>query len=209
MSEKITNTEYIHIVNDVFSEDMVKELKKECDAHFRKNLLFSDKIEVTKCIIDCHGLALSTSSYFPYDKRCWNIFCLKIKKYVIEYFNMVNVDEYSIVPHSCWAERSIKSNHKSEVYSEEFRIADDDWLNKHLVRSIYYLKNDNINNGTDIKYGNNIKSISGLQNSLIIFDGGTNPSSNKFPTDNSFQKYNIVFDWYINDPFNVPDWVLP
>jgi len=24
-----------------------------------------------------------------------------------------------------------------------------------------------------------------------------------------YVKYNIVFDWYINIPFGVPDWVLP
>jgi len=213
MPERIINTEYIHVVKNVFSDELVQELKKECDIHFEKNLLHSDKIEVTKCIIDCHGLALSVSSYFPYDKRCWNIFCLKIKKYVLEYFNNVGVDESVVVPHSCWAERSVLQQLSLDLslttFREGFRIVDDDWLKKHLVRSIYYLKNPDPKFGTDIKFGKTIKSIPGEENSLVVFDGGTHQCSNKFPVGLDSLKYNIVFDRYINYPFGVPDWVLP
>lgn len=200
-------SDYIHIVKNVFSDDLRNTLILSCDNHFKHNLLHSDSVEVTKCIIDCHGLALSTSSYFPYDERCWNILCLKIKHYVLEYSRLVGIDEFSIVPHSCWAERSKKIKTEKEYFNDDFRLVDDNWLKKHMIRSVYYLQTDNSKFGTDIKIGNEIKLIQGEQNSLVIFDGGTYPCSNKFPINNA--KYNIVFDWYINEPFDVPDWVLP
>lgn len=90
----------------LFSDDLRNTLLMSCNKHFEYNLLHSDSVDVTKCIIDCHGLALSTSSYFPYDERCWNILCLKIKHHVLEYARLVGIDEFNIVPHSCWAERS-------------------------------------------------------------------------------------------------------
>lgn len=210
-------SDYIHIVKDVFSEDLQKVLLENCDKHFKHNLLQSDMIEVTKCIIDCHGLALSTSSYFPYSERCWNIVCLKIKHHVLEYFKVMGIDESIVVPHSCWAERSKKEVIKNlnqdqfntRIFNDKFRIVDDDWLKKHMVRSVYHLQNHQSELGTDISIGGKVQSIPGEQNSLIIFDGGTYPCSNKFPINDKNIKYNIVFDWYINEPFGVPDWVLP
>ena len=210
-------SDYIHIVKNVFSDDLRLVLLENCDKHFKHNLLQSDIIEVTKCIIDCHGLALSISSYFPYDERCWNIVCLKIKHHVLEYFKLLGIDESIIVPHSCWAERSKKEVTKplskkesnTMIFNEEFRIVDDDWLKKHMVRSVYFLKNHDSKFGTDIMVGEEVNSIPGEQNSLIIFDGGSYPCSNKFPIKDPNIKYNIVFDWYINDPFSVPDWILP
>lgn len=217
MGKNIIKSDYVHVVKNVFSDDLQNTLKESSDKHFEHNLLHSDTIEITKCIIDCHGLALSSSSYFPYVERCWNIFCLKIKHHVLEYSKSIGIDESLIVPHSCWGERSIiKPNSKSKIigfesaiFQDEFRIVDDDWLKKHMIRSVYYLKNDNIQMGTDIKIGNKIKTIPGEQNSLSIFNGGSYPCSNKFLINNDFVKYNIVFDWYINIPFGVPDWVLP
>lgn len=200
-------SDYIHVVKDVFSDDLRSTLLISCDKHFEYNLLHSDSVDVTKCIIDCHGLALSTSSYFPYNERCWNILCLKIKHHVLEYSKLVGIDEFSIVPHSCWAERSKKLKTEKEYFNDDFRLVDDNWLKKHMLRSVYYLQTDDSKFGTDIKIGNEIKLIHGEQNSLVIFDGGTYPCSNKFPSNTT--KYNIVFDWYINEPFDVPDWVLP
>jgi len=204
-------SDYIHVVKNVFSEDLRESLILNCDNHFKDNLLYSDAIQITKCIIDCHGLALSTSSYFPYTERCWNIFCLKIKHHVLEYARMSGIDEFSIVPHSCWAERSrrIRQENKSTTFNEDFRLANDNWLKKHMLRSVYYLKNDDPQFGTDYRIDDKVKSIPGEQNSLVIFDGGSYPSSNKFSTNKVSIQYNIVFDWYINEPFDVPDWVLP
>lgn len=202
-------SDYIHIVKNIFSEDLRETLIMSCNTHFKHNLLSSDNIEITRCIIDCHGLALSTSSYFPYSERCWNILCLKIKHHVLEYVRLIGIDEFSIVPHSCWAERSKKTKNKSLVFNEEFRLVDDNWLKKHMIRSVYYLQNNDPKFGTDLRIGNEIKLIPGEQNSLAIFDGGSYPCSNKFLTNELNIQYNIVFDWYINEPFNVPDWVLP
>lgn len=227
MEKNIIKSDCVHVVKNVFSDDLQNTLKESSDKHFEHNLLQSDEIEITKCIIDCHGLALSPSSYFPYVERCWNIFCLKIKHHVLEYSKSICIDESLIVPHSCWAERSaIKklkkprantefSSFKSSIfqdwfcYHEKFKIVDDDWLKKHMIRSVYYLRNNDTQMGTDIKVGNKIKSIPGEQNSLAIFNGGSYPCSNKFLINTDFVKYNIVFDWYINIPFDVPDWVLP
>jgi len=217
MGKNIIKSDYIHTVKNVFSDDLQNALKESSDKHFEHNLLHADAIEVTKCIIDCHGLGLSPSSYFPYVERCWNIFCLKVKHHVLEYSKVVGVDESVIVPHSCWGERSvIKPNSKSSIigfnsskFQDEFRLVDDDWLKKHMIRSVYYLRNNDTQMGTDIKVGNKIKSIPGEQNSLVIFNGGSYPCSNKFLLNTDYVKYNIVFDWYINIPFGVPDWVLP
>jgi hypothetical protein len=217
MEKNIIKSDYVHVVKNVFSDDLQNELKVSSDKHFKYNLLHADAIEVTKCIIDCHGLALSSSSYFPYDERCWNIFCLRVKHHVLEYFIVVGVDESLIVPHSCWGERSATKpnsifsviNFESSIFQDDFGLVDDDWLKKHMIRTVYYLRNDNVHMGTDIKIGNKIKSIPGEQNSLVIFNGGSYPCSNKFLINSDFIKYNIVFDWYINIPFGVPDWVLP
>lgn len=217
MAKNIIQPDYIHTVKNIFSDDLRTVLLKSCDNHFKHNLLQSDVIEVTKCIIDCHGLSLSTSSYFPYSERCWNIFCLKLKYHVLEYFKLMGIDESFIVPHSCWAERSKKEvdknlseyESKTHIFNEDFRIVDDPWLKKHMIRSVYYLQNHDVYYGTDIIVDGNVKSIPAEQNSLVVFDGGTYQCSNKFPIANQNLKYNIVFDWYINDPFNVPDWILP
>ena len=218
MEKNIIKSDTVHVVKNVFSDDLQNELKESSDKHFEHNLLHSDAIEVTKCIIDCHGLALSPSSYFPYAERCWNIFCLKIKHHVLEYSKHIGIDDSLIVPHSCWGERTklkpTKNDSAYKVYHEQFRLVDDDWLKKHMIRSVYYLKNDITQMGTDIIIGNKIKTIPGEQNSLAIFNGGSYPCSNKFLVGSAygytdFVKYNIVFDWYINIPFGVPDWVLP
>lgn len=217
------NSDYVHIVKNVFSDDLQRVLLENCDKHFKYNLLQSDVIEVTKCIIDCHGLSLSESSYFPYSERCWNIFCLKLKHHVLEYFKVIGVDESIIVPHSCWAERSKKfvydpnkvtknlnqTQLNTRIFNDKFRIVDDDWLKKHMIRSVYHLQNCESKFGTDIMINERVESIPGEQNSLIVFNGGSYPCSNKFPIGDQNLKYNIVFDWYINDPFGIPDWVLP
>ena len=46
------------------------------------------------------------------------------------------------------------------------------------------------------------------QNSMVIFDGSYKHTV-LFPTNNHHIKYTINFSWYINKPFEVPDWILP
>ena len=75
----------IKIVDNLFDSQTISDLIDSVDKHFEHNLMFSDFIEVTNSIIDCHGLALSDTAFFPYSERCWNILCLKVKKNVDSY----------------------------------------------------------------------------------------------------------------------------
>jgi hypothetical protein len=202
-------SDYIHIVKNVFSKDMMNLLYESCQNQFLNNLSQSDDIDLTRNIIDCHGLSLSGGSYFPYNEKCWNVFCLKVKHYVVEYCNIVGIDESIIVPHSCWSERSNRKPSSNKVYQDGMNNNTDDWLKKHLIRVVYFLKNKYPFFGTDIQIEDTINCVQGEENSLVIFDSGTNRTSNKFPTNALTPKYNICFDWYINEPFHVPDWVLP
>jgi hypothetical protein len=245
-------TDKILIVDDCFNSSTVKELYFECQKHFEKNLLFSDEVDITHSIIDCHGLALSPSKYFPYSVNCWNILCLKIKKYVSEYCSEFGYDESFIVPFSCWAERvEIKiSKEKYDLISNSRDILNslweeqqfdlfDEWgiedppdypynmdsyekvtdtqVKKHFLRSVYNLSSPDPFFGTSIFFDKE-KKIPAKQNRLLIYDGGSYPSAQYYPERESdcsnfrnclVGKYNIIFDWYINDPFDVPDWILP
>jgi hypothetical protein len=233
-------TDEILIVDDLFDELTVNQLYKECQTHFEKNLMFDDDIEITNSIVDCHGLALSESMYFPYSVNCWNILCLKIKKYVVEYCNKFGYDESFVIPFSCWAERSatettvdpdLLDGYKYVLYEggvfkddgfEYFRDrpqkVEDHQVKKHLLRSVYNLHSPDPFFGTSVFFPSGERRIPAKPNRLIIYDGGSYPSTHYYPRkgsntfyfeDHSVGKYNIVFDWYINEPFDVPDWILP
>lgn len=238
-------TDKILIIDDLFDSSTVDQLYSECQKHFQKNLLFNDVIDITHSIIDCHGLALSPKKYFPYSVNCWNILCLKIKKYVSEYCLEFGYDESFIVPFSCWAERSdtkITQERRDELFASADSInllwkdgtSDlfEDWytmdphekvedteVKKHFIRSVYNLHSPDSFFGTSIIFKEGIeKKIPAKQNRLLIYDGGSYPSTHYYPKkgvdsskfENCFVgKYNIIFDWYINDPFDVPDWILP
>lgn len=234
------STKEILIVDDLFDNSTVDELYAECQKHFEKNLLFNDDIEITQCIIDCHGLALSRSKYFPYSINCWNILCLKIKKYVSQYCQNFGYDESFIIPFSCWAERSatemdLNSVQKlsslpfetSRTYANGFdcfndspqKVFDQDGqVKKHFLRSVYNLHSPDPFFGTTVFFDYGERKISSKQNRLLIYDGGSYRSTHYYPKKGldviNFEnclvgKYNIIFDWYINDPFDVPDWILP
>lgn len=221
----------VYIIDDVFDSSTADQLYESCQRHFEFNVLASDFIEITNSIVDCHGLALSKSKYFPYSENCWNILCLKIKKHVVEYCEELGYDESYVVPFSCWAERTtqqdtsnlnlldslgISGNLDSEglqssVYDAP-EIAIDDQVNKHMIRSVYNLISPDPFFGSVIYFDyKDIKRVYAKPNRLAIYDGGSYRSHHLYPepkADNR-QKYNIIFDWYINDPFGVPDWVLP
>ena len=93
--------------NELFSEDIRLELLQKLERHFEYNLYDADNgiLQLTECIIDCHGLALSPSSYFPYVDRCWNIFVLKIRDCIHEYAEQIGVNPSSMIPFSCYSER--------------------------------------------------------------------------------------------------------
>ena len=120
-------TKEVYIIDDIFDDTTIDQLYSSCQKHFEDNLLSSDFIDITNSIVDCHGLALSQSKYFPYSEKCWNILCLKIKKYVVEYCSRCGYDESFVVPFSCWAER-VDTGIKQDVESIKELIPDFDDL---------------------------------------------------------------------------------
>lgn len=195
-----------YIIDNFFDVNTRKKLFQECINQFENNLLVSDYIDITNSIIDCHGLSLTNDKYFPYSVKCWNILSLKIKKFVTQYCARYGCDELSITPFSCWAERSGNSNLK--YFSDTPTIVEDEQVKKHFIRSVYTLQNKNPECGTDIIIENDkVISIRSEENRLLIYDGIEYKSTQKYSTKD--KKYNIIFDWYINDPFDVPDWILP
>jgi len=200
------------VIDDVFSEGVIDELYRECLFHFDLNLLSSDSIDITKSIIDCHGLSLTKDKYFPYSVNCWNIFCLEVKSHVSSYIKSLGIDEYSLTPFSCFAERNVPISTKGKCYSDKLsKIKDHDGqVKKQFIRSIYVLKN--IDPDTYIivnDRGVSIDSIKTCENRLVIFDGTKYLSTQYYPRRDQYSKYCIIFDWYINEPFHVPDWILP
>ncbi len=191
------------IVDDLFDTETISELNFSVDNHFKNNLCFDDQIMVTNSIIDCHGLYLSPSKYFPYSQKCWNVFCLKIKKYVVDFCAEYDVDPFDVVPFSCWSERS---KELSPVYGEiiwdepDYAYDYDGYVKKNFIRSVYKLYGSSgvIIDNNDIKL---------KQNSLIIYNGTDYKSTNIYPP--KIGECNLIFDWYINVPFDVPDWILP
>jgi hypothetical protein len=212
----------IVILEDIFDQKMIDLLYLSCKKQFVYNIAHHDQIYVTNCILDCHGLALSSSVVFPYYENHWNIFCMKIKKIIIDYCDKVGLDKTQITPHSCWGERSVnkvKNNGKTykRFHSEQFQKNIDEWLEQYLkvekielIRVIYFLKNPDPKFGTTVSINNKIISIPGKENSLCIIPCGDNMFSNKFPIDTD-EKYNLVFDWYLHPPNakNMATWFLP
>ena len=222
-------TKEVYIIDDIFDDTTIDQLYSSCQKHFEDNLLSSDFIDITNSIVDCHGLALSQSKYFPYSEKCWNILCLKIKKYVVEYCSRCGYDESFVVPFSCWAERvdtGIKQDVESikelipdfddltpeDIFASDKPILVNDYqVKKHMLRVVYYLKTEDPFFGTKIYFDGEEKKIQSKNNRLIIYDGYSYKSHHYYPEKllDYRTQYNIVFDWYINDPFDVPDWVLP
>ena len=215
----------IKIVDDLFDSQTVCELIDSVDKHFEQNLMFSDFIEVTNSIIDCHGLALSDTAFFPYSERCWNIFCLKVKQNVDNYCKNLGVDPIAVIPFSCWAERSLHSEQPVSAVTiedildidydtrpdasfvrDDLAIVKDTQVKKHFLRSVYNLVSYDSFYGTIIDFGE-VTKVDSKDNRLSIYDGGTYKSAHYYP--NTPGKCNIVFDWYINIPYDVPDWILP
>tara|TARA_B100001939_G_scaffold131855_1_gene114509 strand:+ start:6675 stop:7307 length:633 start_codon:yes stop_codon:yes gene_type:complete len=203
----------IKIVDNLLDSQTISELIDSADKHFEQNLMFSDFIDVTNSIIDCHGLALSDTAVFPYSERCWNIFCLKVKQNVDNYCKNLGVDPIAVIPFSCWAERSLHSeqpaNPDASFVRDALDVVKDTQVKKHFLRSVYNLIPYNKFYGTIIDFHDTmkIKKVESKENRLTIYDGGTYKSSHYYP--NAPGKCNIVFDWYINIPYDVPDWILP
>lgn len=232
----------VTIYNDFFDDSLREEIFKESKKHFvPKNLLFDDSHQVTDCIIDCHGLNMSNSRYFPYEVNCWNILSLKIKEYVVKYAERFGCDNIDIIPFACWGERFSKEcSGYVDVgdYDEVFKSPEDlpelrtrydsakksvdlkGQVQKHFIQSAYILHttcpqagmiaylNDDEAKETVYGYRTVPSHLESPQNSLIIFDGNYRHTT-IFPHNCHHEKYIISFTWYINKPFEVPDWILP
>ena len=218
------------IIDNFLDEDVRREIFIETQLHFKKNLYASDEISNTNCIIDCHGLALSKSKYFPYEVNCWNIFCLKVKEQVVKYCQKYGYDSFDVIPYSCFAERhddnpqqnfnlnsekidenSLLSSLCERIYHTPKSVVDESGqVNKHMIRAVYTLLNYVESCGTFIYYDDVATKVLGNENGLIIFDGSYS-NTNVYVRSEliNCKKYSIIFDWYINDPFDVPDWILP
>ena len=232
----------VTVYSDFFDETLREDIFKESKKHFvSKNLLFDDTHQVTDCIIDCHGLNMSNSRYFPYEVNCWNILCLKIKQYVVKYAERFDCDSTDIIPFACWGERFspecsgyVESpiadfedvfNEYSKVPTFRYDSAKKSvdrkgQVQKHFIESTYTLYSTSPSVGTIVYldedkatetihgYKSSPSHIETPQNSLIIYDGNYR-HTNMYPHKCHHQKYSINFTWYINRPFEVPDWILP
>jgi len=224
-------TNKVVVIDDLFESKVINELNDSVRDHFEHNILIEDFIDVTKSIIDCHGMALTDCMYFPYPEMCWNVLCLKIKECVVKYCEEYGYDSDDIIPFSCWAERvdigyefpqkSIEELRQlipdfDELSPSDFRACDgedyarDEQVNKHMIRTVYNLKSPDPFFGTVI-YFDEPQKIDAKENRLVIYDGSSYRSHHYYPIKeiDSRVKYNIIFDWYINEPFGVPDWILP
>lgn len=221
----------VYIEDDIFDKKIINSLMKSCQKHFDNNLLGSDFMDITNSIIDCHGLALSDAKYYPYSEECWNVFCMEVKSRVEKYCS--EYPSASITPFSCWSERVDSLYHDTipltedearhyisdydELTEEDIYACDSPSLvgdkqigNKKMLRCVYNLLSPAPMFGTTI-FQESVKKIPAKNNRLIIYDGSTYESQHLYPEKrlDSRVQYNIIFDWYINIPFNPPDWILP
>ena len=96
----------ISIIENIFDEETIDLLYISCKKQFIYNIAHYNEIYVTNCILDCHGLALSPNVVYPYYENQWNVFCMEIKKIMIDYCDKMGYDKEQLTPHSCWGERS-------------------------------------------------------------------------------------------------------
>ncbi len=197
------------IIDNLFESNIINELKTSADEHFKSRLLFNDQISITESIIDCHGLYLSNSKYFPYSQRCWNIFCLKVKEHVVDFCAEYDVDPFNVIPFSCWSERSNSLSSEYEDHNVmddlEYAFDPDHQVKKTFIRSVYKLSGSLgvLMQDSSLKR----REVELKENSLFIFNGTDYKSTNIYPP--KIGECNLIFDWYVNDPFDVPDWILP
>lgn len=218
----------VYVEDNIFDKKTIDDLMKSCQKHFDNNLLSSDFMDITNSIIDCHGLALSDAKYYPYSEECWNVFCMEVKSRVEKYCS--EYPSASITPFSCWSERVDSDIMPLTVDEARQYISDYDDLteediyacdspslvgdkqigNKKMLRCVYNLLSPAPMFGTTI-FQETIKKIPAKNNRLTIYDGSTYQSQHLYPEKrlDSRVQYNIIFDWYINIPFNPPDWILP
>tara|TARA_A100001234_G_scaffold10475_1_gene8589 strand:+ start:1060 stop:1764 length:705 start_codon:yes stop_codon:yes gene_type:complete len=223
----------IDVFDDFLDPSTLEEIHNSSLKHYERNLMSSDFVDITNSIIDCHGLKLSTTAYFPYDENCWNILSLAVKEKVADYV----LDEYGfdrdyVIPYSCWGERvdspqsyvrndkikdalfrvQNKSKYGYGAYDDP-RFAKDDYGDIHIIRTILHVVVEDVENNTGLRiyFDKESTKVDAKKNRLIIFDAYSYKNHVIYPIKeiNKERSYIIFFDWFINDPFRVPDWILP
>jgi hypothetical protein len=215
-------------VFNVFSEEIISNLKESCDKHFIHNVIIENPksyFEFTETIIDCHGLSLTPSLKYPYEEEWWNIFVLKAKKEVLKYAQFTGIDPKKVAPFAVWSYRIIEYldinhyiNHNPYI---NMKPTEDGGIEKgkKMIGLVYYLTNPNENfgilvNTEEVPY-NNVKSEEinyyvdyGKENSFFIFDASLSHSFvPPSPEDLKISPaYVIVFNFFINEPYSRAAW---
>ena len=221
MKNKVINHKYYQCY-DVFDSKTVEELKDSCDIHFKLNLCGGTPIyQITKCIMDCHGLHLTNSSIYPYCQPYWNTFCKtvceKVKEYLIlvhpelllpkwEYKHVLSTG-YQVFPQACWAIKILPDKTKRPICHLE-RSQDSLFDKDTFITAIYYLKNTSLGNGTVVEFSESqYYKSDGAENSLFIFRDSV--FGEYIPYKDDEEKIVIRFEFCVlGEPHNVP-WTSP
>lgn len=222
---KVINHKYYQCY-DVFDSKTIDDLLESCDKHFEfnshPNAEATNLYQITKCIMDCHGLHLTNSLIYPYCQPYWNTFCKtvceKIKEYLLllhpelllpkwNYKNELSTG-YQVFPHSCWAIKILADKRRRPICNMDEKSRDLLWPEDTFITAIYYLKNTSIGNGTVVEYNKSqYYKSDGAENSLFIF------RNSKFgeyiPYKDDEEKIVIRFEFCVlGKPHNVP-WTSP
>jgi hypothetical protein len=221
MKNKVINHKYYQCY-DVFDDKTVEQLRDSCDIHFKLNLRGGTPIfQITKCIMDCHGLHLTNSSIYPYCQPYWNTFCKtvceKVKEYLIlvhpelllpkwEYKHVLSTG-YQVFPQACWAIKILPDKTKRPICHLE-RSQDSLFDKDTFITAIYYLKNTSLGNGTVVEFSESqYYKSDGAENSLFIFRDSV--FGEYIPYKDDEEKIVIRFEFCVlGEPHNVP-WTSP
>ena len=211
-------------VSNVFDQEMIDFLIKDCDKQLKYNLIDNGDVSIsmTKPILDCHGLRIcDDNSYredpeFPYSVDKWNKFSLHMQNIMFRYCDRFNIDMGLVTPHSCWLEHSTSFvNPTNLLHLISTPVKDIDvWLNKRCgveelthFRIVYFLKSDCEEKGMTLTIGDKIKYFKGVENSLYII-----PTNNyNFKSLYTCPRYTLMFNWYLHprESEKEPTWKFP
>lgn len=210
-------------IENVFDEEFISFLYKNCQEQLEFNLSIKDFIHITNNIIDCHGLAFRENNQvqrdpnFPYCTRNWNLFCIKMQDIMFNYCDMFNLDKSQLSPHSFWAER-YPTNTLPEPFKQPPLIDTDEWLDLFCnsdiplthYRIVYFLKNTNSEFGLIVYNKTDKVSLPGIENTLYILPTTDYDCRVNFSDTNEDQLL-LMFDWYLHpkESINDPTWVFP
>ena len=209
-------------IENVFDEEFISFLYKNCLEQLEFNLLIKDHIhKVTNNIIDCHGLALHENDKmqrdpnFPYCTRNWNLFCIRMQEIMFNYCDTFNIDKSQLSPHSFWVEKFLINTLPGSFMQ---LIDEDEWLDLFCnsdislthYRIVYFLKNTNSKFNLIVYNENDKVSLPGIENALYILPTTDYDCYVNF-SDTNEEPLLLMFDWYLHpkESVNDPTWVFP